>query len=578
MPSTLLLVGAVLARLAAAATCVEKTQVPPEGWRRLSEAPDGTRPLQMSIALRLPRVDGLASTLASSSSKHLSLDEVTSMRAADGEDCDAVLRWLADEGITDSKADEGWVHVRTTAARAEALLGMRLRSYSFRGNAPVLRTTDYSVPDHLAEAITFVHPISNFMTPAHKVAASRPVTRRSLTGAVEICGLTTTPACIARRYGLNYTTPDGKSSVRLGVAGFLEQYANFADTQSFLLETKPELAGRNFSVELVNGGRNPQDAAEAGAEANLDVQYAMAVGYPAAVTYYSTHGRGVKLDDEGNALPKERDDNEPYLGLFEYLLAKPDDELPSVLSVSYADDELSVPKPYAGRVCDLAGLLAARGMSIVVGSGDGGAKGGRNSTCRTNDGSARDVAMATFPATCPWVTAVGAVTHGHDPPRGAHFSTGGFSQYFKRPAWQDDAVTGYVEELHGHLAGHYDAGMRAIPDISVVGTSFKVIVGGQTLAMDGTSASTPVFAAMIALVNDARLRKGKPSLGWLNKKLYSPAVRDVLHDATTGLSKSCTFSGGKMPGGWPAKKGWDAITGLGTPGKFDDLLRVLVDL
>ncbi|PON10200.1 hypothetical protein C2W62_51345, partial [Candidatus Entotheonella serta] len=63
----------------------------------------------------------------------------------------------------------------------------------------------------------------------------------------------------------------------------------------------------------------------------------------------------------------------------------------------------------------------------------------------------------------------------------------------------------------------------------------------------------------------------------LNKRLYSSKVRKVLHDTTEGQSRSCVFSGDKKPGGWPAKKGWDAITGLGTPGSFGDLLRVLVE-
>ena len=134
-----------------------------------------------------------------------------------------------------------------------------------------------------------------------------------------------------------------------------------------------------------------------------------------------------------------------------------------------------------------------------------------------------------------------------------------------------------MRALNGFLQGYYNPNMRAIPDISAVGTQFMTIVSGQPVLLEGTSASAPVFAAMIALVNDARLRKGKQVLGWLNDKLYSAAVRKVLYDTTGGQSSSCVFSGGSKPGGWPAAKGWDAITGLGTPGNFNDLLRVLVD-
>ena len=190
--------------------------------------------------------------------------------------------------------------------------------------------------------------------------------------------------------------------------------------RTFSTAPSPELvkAGYNFSVELVNGGKNLQDPAQAGSEANLDVEYGMAIGYPAQVTYFSTGGRGLKLNDSGKLVTGEYDDNEPYLDLLEYLLEKPDDQVPHVLSMSYADDELSVPRLYAERVCTLFGLLTARGTSVVVGSGDGGAKGGRNATCRTNDGTNKDITVATFPSTCPWVTAVGAVTNTQTPPQG----------------------------------------------------------------------------------------------------------------------------------------------------------------
>ncbi|POR31687.1 NAD-dependent histone deacetylase HST3 [Tolypocladium paradoxum] len=583
MASTFLLAAWAFAGLGACATCLEKTQFLPDGWSQLKDAPDAANPLRMSIALGQPETHGLSATLTGAI--HLSIDEIHSLRTPDQGDVDNVLRWLADNGITETKPEKDWVHVRTTVGKAEKLLNMELHRYSFEGKPPVLRTTEYSIPDSLSGVISFVHPIANFMTPTHEVAASRPMPP-SMAKALRrrtddsLCSAITMPHCIAKQYNISYSTPDGKSPVRFAIAGFLEQYANFEDVEEFFKRTKPNLAaaGYNFSVELVNGGENLQDLAKAGTEANLDVEYGMAIGYPAQVTYFSTGGRGVKLNDSGKPIPEEYADNEPYLELLEYLLDMPDHQLPHVMSMSYADDEISVPRPYADRVCAMFGMLTARGTSVLVSSGDGGAKGGRNATCRTNDGTNKDVTVATFPATCPWVTAVGAVTNTQNPPRGATFSSGGFSQYFQRERWQDEAVGGYVEALEGHLKGYYDPKMRATPDISAVGTQFMTIVSGQPIMLDGTSASAPVVAALIALVNDARLRKGKRVLGWLNEKLYSPKVRSVLYDTTGGQSLSCVFAGGSRPGGWPAKKGWDAITGLGTPGNFNDLLEALPNL
>ncbi|PHH86918.1 hypothetical protein CDD83_9577 [Cordyceps sp. RAO-2017] len=578
-----LLVGAcALAGLGAGAASVEKAHVIPDGWQQLADAPDPAQPMRMSLALRHANADGLTSSIRSSLRDGLSLDDVARLRTPEQRDVGSVHRWLAGNGITHARTDKDWVHVHTTVGQAEKLLRTRLHRYSYQGKPAVLRTREYFIPDELAHVVRFVHPVANFMTPEHDVAASRIIDHRpAVVHRRDECSQLITPDCILDAYKMRYKGSDGRSRARLAVAGFLDQFANYADTDQFLGRYAPALAhsGYNFSVELVGGGTNPQDRAKAGSEANLDIQYALAVGYPSHITYYSTGGRGVKLNDSGLPYPEEYSDNEPYLELVEHLLAKPDDELPHVLTMSYADDELSVPRPYAERVCDLFGLLTGRGTSVIVASGDGGAQGGRNAKCQTNDGKARQTAMATFPGTCPWVTAVGAVTNSDSPPHGALFSTGGFSQWFDRPHWQDRAVDGYVEALHGHMQQFYDAKKRAIPDISCVGTHFTTIVGGDEVALDGTSASAPVFAAMIARANDARLRHGKRPLGWLNERLYSDEVRRVLQDTTEGRSKSCTFqtpSGPWTPGGWPAKPGWDAITGLGVPNDFKTFERVLV--
>src|SRR5690606_12523331 len=131
------------------------------------------------------------------------------------------------------------------------------------------------------------------------------------------------------------------------------------------------------------------------------------------------------------------------------------------------------------------------------------------------------------------VTAVGAVAQ-VEPPQVASFSTGGFSNYFGRPAFQDGDVRGYVERLGTHLQGRYNSSGRAIPDVSAIGTGFAVEWGGGPDSVMGTSAAVPVFASMVALINDARRRKGMGWTGWLNPRLYSEEVRAVLRDVVTG--------------------------------------------
>ncbi|KAF4125497.1 tripeptidyl-peptidase I [Geosmithia morbida] len=570
-----------LLALAGLGSCgiIEQLQQSPDGWTLLEKDVDPEQPLRLSFALREPSIDEIRNTLDDPSAPHLTREQALELRAPDQADVEAVNGWLNKNGIADGVRENDWVHVHTTVGKAESLLDMKMHRYDFEGKGAVLRTTAYSVPDELEDAVSFVHPIANFMAP--KKELSTITKARSVVSRANPCAQMTTPDCIRRMYNMpqpaaaNATTKPS-NGVRLGVAGFLEEYANYHDVSTFVSRFSPGTKSKSsFAVELVHGGQNIQSPAQAGAEAALDVQYTMALGYPADVTYYSTGGRGAQLNDSGGATPEEFVDNEPYLELLEHLLAKPDDELPHVLSFSYADNELSVPKPYAERVCSMFGLLASRGTTVVAGSGDGGAAGSRNSTCVRYDGS--PVAMAVFPASCPWVTAVGAVSNINNPPTGAEFSGGGFSQYFKRETWQDSSVSSYETALGGRLRGLYNSSMRALPDISAVGTDFQIVLAQQVVSIAGTSASTPVLAAIVALIDEARFEAGKKPLGWLNGRLYRPEIAETLQDVKGGVSQSCTIAGIGMPGGWPAAQGWDAITGLGVPNNYAKFMQALVD-
>ena len=82
-------------------------------------------------------------------------------------------------------------------------------------------------------------------------------------------------------------------------------------------------------------------------------------------------------------------------------------------------------------------------------------------------------------------------------------------------------------------------------------TGFIVLIDGQEGVVGGTSAVAPLWAGLIALLNE---RIGKP-VGWLNAKLYSKlAPGKGLRDITIGNN-----------GDYHAGTGWDACTGWGSP-------------
>ena len=94
---------------------------------------------------------------------------------------------------------------------------------------------------------------------------------------------------------------------------------------------------------------------------------------------------------------------------------------------------------------------------------------------------------------------------------------------------------------------------------------------GGFIKSGGTSASAPIFASLIASVNDARIAKGKGPVGWINPALYSHLFATAFNDIKNGTNPGCGTEG------FPAARGWDPVTGLGTP-NFKSLLARFMSL
>lgn len=244
----------------------------------------------------------------------------------------------------------------------------------------------------------------------------------------------------------------------------------------------------------------------------------------------------------------------------------PDSALPQTISVSYGEEEQSVPLEYARKVCNMFMQLGARGVSVLFASGDSGPG---HSCIRNADNSTYFEPM--FPAACPWVTAVGGTTRAN-PETAVSFSSGGFSSYFEQPGWQRDAVSRYLDKIGDTYSPYFNRSGRGFPDVSAQADRFSVIDKGGYELVAGTSASTPVVAGIVALLNAARKSQGRPPLGFLNPWLYSntAALTDVVDGAGAGCRSRKEFQDGAR---WNATVGWDPVTGLGTP-KFDVLLEI----
>lgn len=169
------------------------------------------------------------------------------------------------------------------------------------------------------------------------------------------------------------------------------------------------------------------------------------------------------------------------------------------------------------------------------------------------------------------------------PETAVYFSSGGFSDYFSRPLYQEFAVNEYLTDYLGSKnGGLYNPKGRGFPDVAAYAVAFDIIWSGFEFGVSGTSCASPTFASVVSLLNDELLAVGRPPLGFLNPWLYlvaAPAL--ALNDITEGNNYAC--SDGTT--GFNATVGWDPVcihpvrcvprfcsdtahfqvTGLGTP-------------
>lgn len=180
--------------------------------------------------------------------------------------------------------------------------------------------------------------------------------------------MTTPPDCIRALYSIGEFKANSSSGVKLGISGFNYQQAVHSDLNLFLDKWAPPEKGATFKVVTSNNGVNNETGALVWApEANLDMQYAVSLAYGIPATFYKTGGYGPLIPDlqqpnNGDSL----DVQEPFLEHLQFLLNLTQKDLPTVLSISYGEDEQSHTVSYMKTVCQLFAKLGARGVSVIV--------------------------------------------------------------------------------------------------------------------------------------------------------------------------------------------------------------------
>jgi tripeptidyl-peptidase-1 len=233
--------------------------------------------------------------------------------------------------------------------------------------------------------------------------------------------------------------------------------------------------------------------------------------------------------------------------------------------------------------------LGLAGTTFLFSSGDYGVAGNGGQCCskakcaggRYNSGSSGTFNPA-FPATCPYITSVGATqvkpntavtaTAPEEACETVIYSGGGFSNVFPMPSYQSSAVASYFSSHKpSYSATQYNNSetVRGYPDVAANGANFVVALDGSLVLLYGTSCSAPTFGSVITLINEQRVSAGKSAVGFINPTIYENP--SAFNDITSGGNQGCGTKG------FTAVSGWDPVTGLGTP-DYEKLLSVFMAL
>src|SRR5690349_11953092 len=479
---------------------------------------------RITVTLRLRRKSPLAAPSQGKPTETLGYDEFRARHGADPADVAKVEAFAHARGLDVPRVSlaQRAVDLAGTVAAMEAAFGTKLKRYAKGRQSFRIRTGTLSVPVELAEIVEGVFGLDDRprVRPYFRIAGDRGRVHPRATAKAF------TPVEVAALYNFPKGT-DGKGQT-IAILEFGGGYraADLAKYFSRLGIKTPSVVA--VSVDGAHNAPvgNPDSA---DGEVVLDIEVAGAVAPGAQLVVYFAPNT-----DAGfiNAL---------YAAIHDNL------RRPSIVSLSWGAPEKSS-TPQSLQDYDAACVdAAALGVTICAAAGDHG-------SADTDPPGKR--AQVDFPASSPHVLACGGT---HLEAKNGAIATetvwnsqdgwatgGGVSEVFKLPDYQKKAGVPKSANPKGKSG-------RGVPDVAGNGdsaTGYKILVDGVASVVGGTSAVAPLWAGLIARLNQAKGTR----LGFVHPKLYALGLGKGFRDIVQGDN-----------GAYQAKPGWDPCAGLGSP-------------
>lgn len=260
----------------------------------------------------------------------------------------------------------------------------------------------------------------------------------------------------------------------------------------------------------------------------------------------------------------EEGDDPFTVALLDSLAAMAQDDTAQTISISYGDNEVNQGNAALSAENVVLMQLAAQGQTVFVSSGDGGAYGRYSQSLNVED-----------PGSQPYVTSVGGTALFTLPKGGYYAETawnllgqgagatgGGVSGYWPIPSYQLNPSGAFVGLPNGGSPT-----MRNVPDVAAVGSPATGVavyseINGGWLQIGGTSLSTPVWAGMSTVLNNARKAAGLPNIGFYNPLAYYLGLNSYgYNDVIEGDNGDISDYG---IAGFNAGRGFDNVSGWGS--------------
>ncbi|KAJ4856549.1 pro-kumamolisin, activation domain-containing protein [Trichoderma breve] len=508
--------------------------------------------------------------------KHMSPEEVIEMFAPSETAFDAVRDWLVSAGFADEaislSANKQWIQLDSRAEDAENVLFAEFFEYEhLASGSKTVAVEEYYVPLHLREYIDYITPgiklqahpnkLKKLMQRQVQELQEKPMSRSAHKNVPYINdedGRDLTIACIRAQYGIPNNTVAIPGN-ELGIFGGLDEHYSKADLDTFFATLHPHIPNGTYPEErLIDGAIGSVEdvpgynQSVAGVEADMDIEAAWPLIWPQGVVLFQT-------DDQFYEVSQKAPDT-PYHGFWNTFFDAIDGSYCTYSAYNETGDctrpecldpsggEADLPASYLRRQCNEIMKLALQGVTVVESSGDYGVA-SYPENLFTNNGCAGTDGKVFYPSA----------------DSSTSYSGGGFSNYFDAPECYENPGVNFSDVGDGV----YRAGGRGYPDVSAIGERLVAFKRGRWGHVGGTSLSAPIWAAVITLINERRLAANKSTVGFIHPVLY--AHTEVFVDITEGSNPGCNTTG------FPAVKGWDPVSGLGTP-YFPKLVDLFLSL